>query len=141
MADTQMQREIREKHEQAMGDHHRKFTKLRDNGELLKPEQPGHVIAKLALEGGTELSGQFLTYTSSFTISFKDLETDWDTVGTMKNWLLFRNNYTSVDSYKGGMLNQIPDIPYPYLVRFRMKPYQYKNHRRGQKTPRNLRNG
>lgn len=64
VADTQMQREIREKHAHAMGDHHEKFAKLKENGKLLKPEQPGHVIAKLALEGGKPLSGQFLKYIS-----------------------------------------------------------------------------
>lgn len=67
MADTQMQREIREKHSLVMGDHHGKFIKLNEDGKLLKPEQPGHVIAKLALEGGNEFSGQFLEYVSSLT--------------------------------------------------------------------------
>lgn len=64
VADTQMQREIRERHAHAMGDHHEKFVKLKENGKLLKPEQPGHVIARLALEGGKPLSGQFLEYVS-----------------------------------------------------------------------------
>lgn len=66
MVDTQMQQEIREKHGQAMGDHHKRFTKLKEDEKLLRPEQPGHVIAKLALGGGNELSGQFLKYVLFF---------------------------------------------------------------------------
>lgn len=57
-----MQQEIREKHAQAMGNHHGKFTKLKEDGKLLEPEQPGHVIARLALGCGNELSGEFLKY-------------------------------------------------------------------------------
>ncbi|KAL0636008.1 hypothetical protein Q9L58_005037 [Maublancomyces gigas] len=72
--DTQMQQEIREKHGQAMGDHHKRFTKLKEDEKLLRPEQPGHVIAKLALGGGNELSGQFLKYASSFILN--NSETD-----------------------------------------------------------------
>jgi hypothetical protein len=37
-----------------------KFKGLYEDGKLLKPEQPGHVMAKLALEAGKELSGKFL---------------------------------------------------------------------------------
>lgn len=31
-------------------------------GDLLTPEQPGHVIAALALKGPRSLSGQFVTW-------------------------------------------------------------------------------
>jgi hypothetical protein len=37
-----------------------KFRSLFEKGELLKPEQPGNVIAKLAVGAGKELSGKFL---------------------------------------------------------------------------------
>lgn len=37
-----------------------KFKGLFESGSLLRPEQPGHVIARLALEGKKELSGKFL---------------------------------------------------------------------------------
>jgi len=58
-----MQRDIREKHNGFMdaGDA-AKFAELKTSGGLLKPEQPGHVIAKLALDASSELSGQFLNW-------------------------------------------------------------------------------
>lgn len=37
-----------------------RFHQLYEEGSLLEPGQPGHVIAKLALDGTKELSGQFL---------------------------------------------------------------------------------
>ena len=39
-----------------------KFSGLKTTGALLKPEQPGHVIAKLAVSGGKEFSGKFLSW-------------------------------------------------------------------------------
>lgn len=66
MIDTQMQQDIREKHGEAMGDTYAMFAQLKETGKLLKPEQPGHVIAELALRAGKELSGEFLRYVSWF---------------------------------------------------------------------------
>ena len=61
--DTQMQQDIREKHDTAMdANDAKKFAELKSSGSLLKPEQPGHVIAKLVLEGSKELSGKFLQW-------------------------------------------------------------------------------
>lgn len=39
-----------------------KFRSLHEEGKLLKPEQPGNVMARLAVGAGTEkaLSGRFL---------------------------------------------------------------------------------
>ncbi len=36
-----------------------KFNSLHQTGKLLTPEQPGNVIARLALNGKKELSGKF----------------------------------------------------------------------------------
>lgn len=62
VVDTEMQRDIRELHQETM---HRKdaarFAQLKTDGQLLKPEQPGNVIAKLVLEAPIELSGRFIT--------------------------------------------------------------------------------
>ena len=55
-----MQQEIREKHGQAMGAVHKAFLGLKESGKLLRPEQPGNVIARLALSAGRELSGKAL---------------------------------------------------------------------------------
>ena len=61
-----MQRDIREKHAEAMGPKDsERFVKLKEEGGLLRPEQPGHVIAKLAVAGKEEiegLSGKFLNW-------------------------------------------------------------------------------
>jgi hypothetical protein len=58
-----MQREIREVHHETMSDKDReKFKGLKDSGGLLRPEQPGHVIARLAVGAGRELSGKFLSW-------------------------------------------------------------------------------
>lgn len=55
-----MQKDIREKHASVMGEAHGRFLELYGSGKLLKPEQPGNVIARLALGGEKQLSGKFL---------------------------------------------------------------------------------
>ncbi|KAF1837278.1 NAD(P)-binding protein [Decorospora gaudefroyi] len=63
VVDTEMQREIREVHHVRMSEKDKeKFSELKSSGGLLTPEQPGHVIAKLAVGGGNELSGKFLSW-------------------------------------------------------------------------------
>ena len=61
VVDTEMQRDIRDIYQEHMDHKDReKFISLYKTGQLLKPEQPGHVIAKLVLAGAKELSGQFI---------------------------------------------------------------------------------
>lgn len=61
VVDTEMQREIREIHHKAMDKENvEKFASLKSEGKLLKPEQPGHVLANLAIDAPNELSGKFL---------------------------------------------------------------------------------
>jgi NAD(P)-dependent dehydrogenase (short-subunit alcohol dehydrogenase family) len=61
--DTEMQREIREKHNLAMDPQDAtKFANLKKDGKLLQPEQPGNVIARLVLDAPKELSGRFISY-------------------------------------------------------------------------------
>lgn len=63
LVDTGMQRELREDHPKTLTpDMHALLTGVHDNGGLSRPEQPGHVIAKLVLDAPSEISGQFLTY-------------------------------------------------------------------------------
>lgn len=63
MVDTEMQRELREDHATTLdAEMHSKFTTVHKDGKLLKPEQPGHVMAKLVLDAPKELSGRFLSY-------------------------------------------------------------------------------
>ena len=61
VVDTDMQRDIREVHSASMQEKDvARFIQEHKEGTLLRPEQPGHVIAKLALDGPRELSGKFL---------------------------------------------------------------------------------
>ncbi len=61
VVDTQMQRDVREKHSETMQETDTaKFRTLHKQGKLLKPEQPGNVMAKLVLNGTNALSGKFL---------------------------------------------------------------------------------
>lgn len=58
---TEMQRELREVHGTVMdAKDAAKFKSLHEDGKLLKPEQPGNVIARLALNADKSLSGKFL---------------------------------------------------------------------------------
>lgn len=65
VVDTEMQRDIREVHAESMSEKDReKFSGLKKDGGLLRPEQPGRVIAKLAVDVELEkgLSGKFLSW-------------------------------------------------------------------------------
>lgn len=62
VVDTDMQKSIREIHHESMDEKDRaKFAELKETGGLLKPEQPGHVMARLVLDAPNELNGQFLS--------------------------------------------------------------------------------
>ncbi|PLB39803.1 SDR family oxidoreductase [Aspergillus candidus] len=63
MVDTNMQRELREDHKTSLEPQvHAKFATVHKDGKLLKPEQPGHVMAKLVLDAPRELTGKFLSW-------------------------------------------------------------------------------
>ncbi|KAI5361065.1 Putative short-chain dehydrogenase/reductase SDR, NAD(P)-binding domain superfamily [Septoria linicola] len=73
VVDTEMQRDIREKHHEVMDEGDRvRFAELKSSGGLLRPEQPGHVMAKLVLEGKRELSGQFLSWNAEELKAFQE---------------------------------------------------------------------
>lgn len=66
MVDTEMQRELREECGTTLdAEMHSKFTTVYKDSKLLKPEQPGHVMAKLVLDAPSELSGRFLSYVAT----------------------------------------------------------------------------
>lgn len=66
VVDTDMQKSIREVHHEVMdAKDAAKFAELKSTGGLLKPEQPGHVMARLSLDAPTDLSGKFLTWVVS----------------------------------------------------------------------------
>jgi NAD(P)-dependent dehydrogenase (short-subunit alcohol dehydrogenase family) len=71
--DTEMQKDIREKHSSFMDPSDaKKFAELKSSGSLLKPEQPGHVIAKLALDAPRELSGKFVQWNAEELKAFQE---------------------------------------------------------------------
>ena len=61
VVDTQMQVNLRTSHFAKMDAQSvKKFTTMLEQGSMLKPEQPGNVIARLALDAPEELSGKFV---------------------------------------------------------------------------------
>lgn len=71
VVDTEMQRGIREVHGAGMdqGDL-AKFKGLKKDGGLLRPEQPGNVLGRLAVEAEGELGGKFFRYVDSFVTAY-----------------------------------------------------------------------
>ncbi|CZR63815.1 related to human corticosteroid 11-beta-dehydrogenase [Phialocephala subalpina] len=70
--DTEMQAEIR-KNKSVMDAHDaEKFGALHTEGKLLKPEQPGNVMARLALRANKELSGRFLNWNEKDLAEYQD---------------------------------------------------------------------
>jgi len=60
--DTEMQREIRELHLDAMGSSGEKFVNAHKDGKLLAPEVSAAVVARMALGMGKELGGRAFRY-------------------------------------------------------------------------------
>ncbi len=73
VVDTDMQRDIREKHNNAMtATDAKKFAELKSSGSLLRPEQPGNVMARLVLDAPKELSGKFVQWNGEEVKAFQD---------------------------------------------------------------------
>lgn len=71
--DTEMQREIREKHNSVMdASDVKKFAEAKSSGKLLQPEQPGYVMAKLVLDAPKELSGKFVQWNGEELEAFQE---------------------------------------------------------------------
>ena len=61
VVDTDMQRDLREVHSAVMAEKDNvKFRDAHQNRTILKPEQPGNVMAKLVIDPERSLSGQYL---------------------------------------------------------------------------------
>ncbi|QSS59752.1 short-chain dehydrogenase [Histoplasma capsulatum] len=73
MVDTKMQEELRAQHIDVLGPvQGKRFLDAHREGKLLKPEQPGHVIAKLVLDAPRDLSGKFLTWNCPELAAFQE---------------------------------------------------------------------
>lgn len=62
VVDTEMQHLIRTQGANAMEENHSKFIDLHRNGQLVKPEDPGHVLVALSNNPPKDLSGQMLSW-------------------------------------------------------------------------------
>lgn len=62
VVDTEMQAMIRAEGEQAMRGDHSKFIDLHRSGQLVKPQDPGHVLVALAANPPKELSGKMYSW-------------------------------------------------------------------------------
>ncbi|KAE8344881.1 hypothetical protein BDV24DRAFT_126518 [Aspergillus arachidicola] len=72
LVDTEMQREIREDHAATLDPQfHAIFTTVHKDGGLLKPEQPGHVLARLVIDAPNSLSGKYLAWDDQALASFQ----------------------------------------------------------------------
>lgn len=61
VVDTDMQKDLRDSHYSKMAEKdNEKFQSLYKSRQLLRPEQPGHVMAKVVLDPPKKLSGQYL---------------------------------------------------------------------------------
>lgn len=61
VVDTDMQRQLREVHSTVMAaKDNDKFQGLHQAGKLLRPDQPGHVMARMVLDPPKELSGKYV---------------------------------------------------------------------------------
>lgn len=60
VCDTGMQDDVRNKYLDVMGDDAQQFLRVHKEGKLLRPEQPGTVIVRLAIGATKDLSGKFL---------------------------------------------------------------------------------
>ena len=73
VVDTDMQVQIREKHKANMSEeNHKKFTTLKETGQLLPAHVPATVLANLALYGqGDDINGKYLRYNALELDSYK----------------------------------------------------------------------
>ncbi|KAF2086650.1 NAD(P)-binding protein [Saccharata proteae CBS 121410] len=73
VVDTAMQADLREIHTNVMDPKDaEKFRGLKSSGALLRPEQPGNVMARLVLDAPKELSGAFLNWNDHTLAEYQD---------------------------------------------------------------------
>lgn len=122
VVDTDMQRDIREVHGPGMLEKDvARYHKLHKEGGLLKPEQPGHVIAKLAVDGPRDLTGRFLRYVFCCADTPKWIcPVDLPLVGMTKTCHPFRSRHTlrlskrQIDTACGGPVPGMTSNPKSY---------------------------
>ncbi|KAI9669637.1 MAG: hypothetical protein M1831_007333 [Alyxoria varia] len=74
VVDTQMQETLAREHYSKMEPTDtERFKKMKEEGTMLRPEQPGNVIGRLALDAGSDLSGKFLDWNDKELGKFQDL--------------------------------------------------------------------
>lgn len=71
MVDTDMQAAVRDAPSIIPEYFYKPFVQAFAEGKLVQPEEPGHVIAALALQADKLLSGQFLSWDSGECTKFR----------------------------------------------------------------------
>jgi len=72
VVDTEMQVDVRSNKDVMDTKDALKFKTLHEEGQLLRPEQPGNVIARLALDAENGLSGKFLSWNDGELEKYQD---------------------------------------------------------------------
>lgn len=94
--DTAMQDNIRATHHKQMDPKDaEKFLGLPSNGKLLRPDQPGNVMARLVLDAPKELNGRFLKYVLPYIASPHFVLMPGSAAGTTGSWQLSKMHETS----------------------------------------------
>jgi NAD(P)-dependent dehydrogenase (short-subunit alcohol dehydrogenase family) len=70
--DTGMQKELREKGTEMSKKDYETFMADFEEGRLIKPEQPGAVLAKLAVDAKPELSGKYFKWDASELAEYRE---------------------------------------------------------------------
>jgi NAD(P)-dependent dehydrogenase (short-subunit alcohol dehydrogenase family) len=79
VVDTDMQTSIRNEHAEIMDPEDKaKFVSLKSNAQLLRPDQPGKVIARLVLDAPARFGGTFLRYGSSSILRCSADRSSWN---------------------------------------------------------------
>lgn len=94
--DTVMQDNIRATHHKQMDPKDaEKFLGLPSNGKLLRPDQPGNVMARVVLDAPKELNGRFLKYVPPLHFLTPLRADAGSAAGTTGSWQLSKMHETS----------------------------------------------
>jgi len=85
VVDTQMQSTMAEQHHAKMDEEDaQRFKEMKAQGKMLRPEQPGNVMAELAVRAHKGLSGRFLRYVCLSSMDMRHV-LNAQTAGMMKS--------------------------------------------------------
>ena len=98
VVDTQMQVDLRSKHfPKMLPENVKKFASMHEQGTMLKPEQPGNVMARLVLNAPKDLSGHFVQCVHYYLLAICRLT---QIGGTAQKWQIFKTKARKLTSEK-----------------------------------------